>query len=59
MCSHFKHHLGYLTLLQQPVGYLAIGTWAIEARGAHGRPLLTLHPNDPLTSALTLLLEGK
>ncbi|KAL0354923.1 UNVERIFIED_CONTAM: Sucrose nonfermenting 4-like protein [Sesamum radiatum] len=59
VCRNFKNHLGYLTLLQQPVGYLPLGTWSIEVRRALGRPLLTLHPNDPLSTALTLLLEGK
>ncbi|KAK6147926.1 hypothetical protein DH2020_018838 [Rehmannia glutinosa] len=59
VCSHFKNHLGYLTLLQQPVGYLPVGTWAIEVRRGYGRPLLTLSPNDPLSSALTLLLEAR
>ncbi|KAL8527600.1 hypothetical protein ACS0TY_005454 [Phlomoides rotata] len=59
ICSHFKHHLGYLTLLQRPVGYLPIGTWAVDVRGASARPLLTLHPNVTLTSALALLLEAQ
>ncbi|KAI3455197.1 hypothetical protein Pfo_011860 [Paulownia fortunei] len=59
VCSHFKHHLGYLTLLQQPVGYLPVGTWAKEVRRACSRPLLTLHPSDPLCSALTLLFEAQ
>ncbi|KAL2242791.1 UNVERIFIED_CONTAM: Sucrose nonfermenting 4-like protein, partial [Sesamum indicum] len=59
VCRNFKNHLGYLTLLQQPVGYLPLGTWSIEVRRALGRPLLTLHPNDPLSSALTLLLEAQ
>ncbi|KAL8545251.1 hypothetical protein ACS0TY_005443 [Phlomoides rotata] len=59
ICSHFKHHLGYQTLLQRPVGYLPIGTWAVDVRGASARPLLTLHPNVTLTSALALLLEAQ
>ncbi|KAK4395451.1 Sucrose nonfermenting 4-like protein [Sesamum angolense] len=57
--GNFKNHLGYLNLLQQPVGYLPLGTWSIEVRRALGRPLLTLHPNDPLNTALTLLLEAQ
>ncbi|KAL0441764.1 UNVERIFIED_CONTAM: Sucrose nonfermenting 4-like protein [Sesamum radiatum] len=59
VCRNFKNHLGYLNLLQQPVGYLPLGTWSIEVRRALGRPLLTLHPNDPLNTALTLLLEAQ
>ncbi|KAL8042855.1 hypothetical protein ABFX02_09G079200 [Erythranthe guttata] len=59
ICSHFQHHLGYLNILQQPVGYLPLGTWAVEFRRATGRPLLILNPNDTLSSALTLLLEAQ
>ncbi|KAL7099525.1 hypothetical protein ACP275_09G089400 [Erythranthe tilingii] len=59
ICSHFQHHLGYLNILQQPVGYLPLGTWAVEFSQATGRPLLKLNPNDTLSSALTLLLEAQ
>lgn len=59
VCNHFRHHLGYLTLLQQPVGYLPVGSWATEVRRTFNRPLMTLHPNDTLSSALALLLEGE
>ncbi|KAL0342212.1 UNVERIFIED_CONTAM: Sucrose nonfermenting 4-like protein [Sesamum calycinum] len=59
VCRNFKNHLGYLNLLQQPVGYLPLGTWSIEVRRALGRPLLTLHPMIPLNTALTLLLEAQ
>lgn len=59
ICSHFKHHLGYLTLLQRLVGYHPIGTWAVDVRRTSARPLLTLHPNATLSSALALLLEGE
>ncbi|PIN05633.1 5'-AMP-activated protein kinase, gamma subunit [Handroanthus impetiginosus] len=59
VCSHFRNHLGYLTLLRQPVGYLPVGTWAVEVRRTSGRPLLTLRPNNPLISALILLLEAQ
>lgn len=59
VCNHFRHHLGYLTLLQQPVGYLPVGSWATEVRRTFNRPLMTLHPNDTLSSALALLLEAQ
>lgn len=57
--THLKHHLGYLTLLQQPVGYLPLGTWAKEFRRTMARPLLTLHLSDSLNFALTMLLEAQ
>ncbi|XP_022856587.1 sucrose nonfermenting 4-like protein isoform X4 [Olea europaea var. sylvestris] len=59
VCRHFKHHIGYLPLLQQPIGYLPLGTWAREAGRASDRPLLTLRTNDSLDSALNLLLEAQ
>ncbi|KAH6800885.1 hypothetical protein C2S52_001349 [Perilla frutescens var. hirtella] len=59
VCNHFRHHLGYLTLLQQPVGYLPVGAWATDVRATFSRPLITLHPNDTLSSALALLLEAQ
>ncbi|KAL2462274.1 Sucrose nonfermenting 4-like protein [Abeliophyllum distichum] len=58
VCRHFKHHIGYLPLLQQPIGYLPLGTWAREVGRASDRPLLTLRTNDPLDSAINLLLKG-
>ncbi|KAL9156501.1 hypothetical protein ABFS82_09G081100 [Erythranthe guttata] len=59
ICSHFQRHFGYLNILQQPVGYLPLGTWAVEFRRATGRPLLKLNPNETLSSALILLLEAQ
>ncbi|CAI9754175.1 unnamed protein product [Fraxinus pennsylvanica] len=59
VCRHFKHHIGYLPLLQQPIGYLPLGTWAREVGRASDRPLLTLRTNDSLDSALNLLLEAQ
>ncbi|CAA2971880.1 Hypothetical predicted protein [Olea europaea subsp. europaea] len=59
VCRHFKHHIGYLPLLQQPIGYLPLVTWAREAGRASDRPLLTLRTNDSLDSALNLLLEAQ
>ncbi|XP_073018077.1 sucrose nonfermenting 4-like protein isoform X3 [Primulina eburnea] len=59
VCRHLKHHLGYLTLLQQPVGYLPLGTWAKEFRKTMARPLLTLHLSNSLNDALTMLLEAQ
>ncbi|XP_073040036.1 sucrose nonfermenting 4-like protein isoform X2 [Primulina eburnea] len=59
VCRHLKHHLGYLTLLQQPVGYLPLGTWAKEFLRTMDRPLLTLHLSDSLNAALTMLLEAQ
>ncbi|XP_073274301.1 sucrose nonfermenting 4-like protein isoform X3 [Primulina huaijiensis] len=59
VCRHLKHHLGYLTLLQQPVGYLPLGTRAKEFLRTMDRPLLTLHLSDSLNVALTMLLEAQ
>ncbi|XP_075514359.1 sucrose nonfermenting 4-like protein isoform X5 [Primulina tabacum] len=59
VCRHLKHHLGFLTLLQQPVGYLPLGTWAKEFQRTMARPLLTLHLSDSLNDALTMLLEAQ
>ncbi|XP_051136374.1 sucrose nonfermenting 4-like protein isoform X2 [Andrographis paniculata] len=59
ICSHFEGRLGHVPLLQKPIGYIPIGTWAVNVRRSGGRALLTVHPNDPLSSALTLLLEAQ
>ncbi|XP_057791446.1 sucrose nonfermenting 4-like protein [Salvia miltiorrhiza] len=59
VCNHLRHHLGHLTLLQQPVGYLPVGAWAAEVRQTFSRPLMALHPNDTLSSALALLLQAQ
>ncbi|KZV21416.1 sucrose nonfermenting 4-like protein-like [Dorcoceras hygrometricum] len=59
VCRHLKHHLGYLTLLQQPVGFLPLGTWAKEFRRTSARPLLTMRLSDSLNAALTMLLEAQ
>ncbi|KAJ0539883.1 hypothetical protein HanHA300_Chr08g0291611 [Helianthus annuus] len=54
---HFEYRIGYLPLLQQPIGSLPIGSWIRDIGGA--RELLTLLSHEPLSDALRLLLDGK
>ncbi|KAI7730182.1 hypothetical protein M8C21_022735 [Ambrosia artemisiifolia] len=52
---HFEHRIGYLPLLQQPIGSLPIGSWIRDIGGA--RELLTLLSHELLSDALRLLLD--
>lgn len=73
LMRHFRASLASLPLLSQPLGHLPLGTWAPDSSGGltqshadlangreHGkqvRPLHTVHPSTPLTTALGMLLE--
>ncbi|KAJ0902793.1 putative AMP-activated kinase, glycogen-binding protein [Helianthus annuus] len=52
---HFEYRVGYLPLLQQPIGSLPIGSWIRDIGGA--RELLMLLSHEPLSDALRLLLD--
>lgn len=54
--KHFEHRIGYLPLMQQPVGCLPVGSWIRDIGGA--RELLTLLPHELLSGAFRLLLDG-
>ncbi|XP_027167397.1 sucrose nonfermenting 4-like protein [Coffea eugenioides] len=58
ICGHFRRHLEFLPLLQQPVGNLPLGTWAREIGKSGDRLLLTLRASEPLSSALNLLIQA-
>ncbi|CDO98288.1 unnamed protein product [Coffea canephora] len=58
ICRHFRRHLEFLPLLQQPVGNLPLGTWAREIGKSGDRLLLTLRASEPLSSALNLLIQA-
>ncbi|OVA09714.1 CBS domain [Macleaya cordata] len=59
ICRHFRHSPGSLPLLQQPVGRLLLGTWVRGGGEPNGCRLTMLRPNDPLSSALSLLIEDQ
>ncbi|KAI3673656.1 hypothetical protein L6452_39780 [Arctium lappa] len=52
---HFEHRVGYLPLLQQPVGRLPVGSWTRDIGGA--RELLTLLTHELLSDAFRLLFD--
>ncbi|KAJ7286733.1 hypothetical protein O6H91_09G104700 [Diphasiastrum complanatum] len=55
---HFRHIPSSLPLLLQPIGALRLGTWAPEVSGEiGGRPLVKLHADAYLSTALELLLQ--
>ncbi|CAI9113776.1 OLC1v1014446C2 [Oldenlandia corymbosa var. corymbosa] len=58
LCRQLRRHLDYLPLLQQPVGYLLLGTWAKGFGNSSSRVLLTLRATEPLSSALNLLIQA-
>ena len=55
LCRHFRHSLGSLPLLNQPIGSLPLGTWRGD-RPDH--QLAMLKANAPLSTALELLNQG-
>lgn len=52
---HFEHRIGYLPLLQQPVGRLPVGSWTRDFGGA--RELLTLRTHELLSDAFRLFFD--
>lgn len=54
--KHFEHRIGYLPLLQQPIGCLPVGSWTRDIGGA--RELLTLLTHELLIDVFRLLLDG-
>eukprot|EP00850_Spirogloea_muscicola_P005578 SM000025S08473 [mRNA] locus=s25:920558:923812:- [translate_table: standard] len=59
VARHFRHVAGSLPLLAQPLGALPVGSWATDTGRPGRRPLTTLRASAPLSTALTLLLQGK
>ncbi|KAI3852638.1 hypothetical protein MKW92_018911 [Papaver armeniacum] len=59
ICRHFRHSPGTLRLLQQPVGRLCLGSSMQKVGVSTSSRLTMLRPNDPLSSALTLLVEDQ
>lgn len=59
ICRHFRHSPGTLPLLQQPVGRLCLGSSMQKVGVSTSSRLTMLRPNDPLSSALTLLIEDQ
>ncbi|CAH1428568.1 unnamed protein product [Lactuca virosa] len=51
---HFEHRIGYLPLLQQPIGCLPVGSWT---RDIGGRELLTLLATQLVSYAFRILLD--
>ncbi|XP_077250191.1 sucrose nonfermenting 4-like protein [Tasmannia lanceolata] len=59
ICRHFRHSPGSVSLLQQPIYAISLGTWVSDIGRGYGRELVMLRSNAPLSSALTSLVEGQ
>ncbi|XP_077227306.1 sucrose nonfermenting 4-like protein [Tasmannia lanceolata] len=59
ICRHFRHSPGSVSLLQQPIYAISLGTWVTGIGRGNGRQLAMLRSNAPLSSALTSLMEAQ
>eukprot|EP00250_Pteridium_aquilinum_P013138 c21154_g1_i1 orf=691-1800(+) len=55
LCRHFRHSIGTLPLLNQPIGSLPLGTWQGDTLDCH---LVVLSAKMSLSTALKLLDQG-
>lgn len=58
ICRHFRHVPASVPLLSQPIGTLRIGIWVPGIAEPGSRTLQVMRPNEPLSRALALLMEG-
>ncbi|CAL5378820.1 unnamed protein product [Camellia sinensis] len=58
ICRHFRHSSSSLPILQQPICLLPLGTWVPKIGESNGQSFAMLRPNAPLSSALSLFVQG-